>query len=60
MSVRKESPVNNSGDEDGESAVGMQLRSKASPADFITQSATLHRTEWAVPNAVSQEAGAPC
>lgn len=42
-----------------ESAVGMQLRSKASPADSIIQSATLHRTEWAVPNAVSRDAGEP-
>lgn len=42
-----------------ESAVGMQLRSKASPADSIIQSATLHRTEWAVPNAVSWDAAEP-
>ena len=39
-----------------ETAVGMQLRSKASPADSITQSATLHCAEWAVPSAVGQDA----
>lgn len=39
-----------------ESAVGMQLRSKASPADSILQSATLHCAEWAVPSAVGRDA----
>lgn len=43
-----------------ESAVGMQLRSKASPADSIILSATLHRTEWAVPSAVGRDVGVPC
>lgn len=42
-----------------ESAVGMQLRSKASPADSIIQSATLHRAEWAVPSAVGRDARVP-
>lgn len=37
-----------------ESAVGMQLRSKASPADSIIQSATLLCAEWAVPSAVGR------
>lgn len=43
-----------------ESAVGMQLRSKASPADSIIQNATLHCAEWAVPSAVGRDARVPC
>lgn len=43
-----------------QSAVGTQLRSKASPADSIIQSATLHCAEWAVPSAVGHDARVPC
>lgn len=43
-----------------ESAVSVQLRSKASPAVSIIQSVTLHGAEWAVPSAVGRDARVPC